>query len=621
MTDADTIELYVGEAIEHASEREVLAMLIEQLSNSGKWAAIFANLNIGDRQIDFVVATDSLALVVEAKHFSGRVRGGINGLWQMHVSGSSWKNVGNPYLQVLQAKNNLRDQLRAFFGEVCGYPDACVVIAPTIPTGSDVPVSDFKVAITDLAGLALVCAKHSSLLLSKNQWRAFAQELRLRRVQTLGQACNPKLLDQGELLESYRSEFLRTYSSDVCGLKKDFYTFREEALNAYQVSNRVVRECDDLLIHGPSGCGKTLLAKKVAIYCLEQGCVPIFLQAKYFAGKLGESIEREVVLLGAPSAASLLKAASINGRAIVLLMDGYNECPADEELALTRSMAALARRYGARLVISTQGDIKRPDLIDAKLVAVKKPDKALKKKIAESHSGNIGHRLDYLLDSVSSGLEADLLGRVGATLADGASRFALFDVYIRQKLGSEASDGIRLLAAVAERLMNHLSFSLSIRDFDRLAADKNIRGDVLSKIMGTELVARRSDRVSFCHELVFSVFAAEAVVRQHSYDVESVLRVLGAPKYKSARLLIVGAYDDDEFIISLLARTTDADLLRAALAGECGLVARHWVAARCEHLLVKLTSEAATLEFMLGCGSWGQAGINDENISAWTPAG
>ena len=620
MTDASVIELYVGAAIEHASEREVLAALIERLSSTGGWAAIFANIHIGGRQIDFVVATDSLALVVEAKHFSGRVRGKVNGFWQMHASGSAWKNVGNPYLQALQAKNVLRDQLQASYGEMPGYPDACVVIAPKLPAGSDVPASDFKVAITDIRGLASVTAKHSSLLLSRDQWHAFAQELRLRHVQTLGAACNPKLLEQDELLAGYRSEFLRTYSADVGALKSDSYVLGDEALDACQVADRIVHEGEDLLIHGPSGCGKSLLAKNVAIHCLKQGHVPIFLQAKYFAGKLGESIEREAVLLGVPSAAGLIKAASATGSPLVLVLDGYNECPATEQLVLTRSLAAAARRYGARLIISTQVDITRPDLIDAKPVAVKEPDKALKKAIAESSAGKTGHRLDYLLDSVSSGLEADLIGRVGATLADGASRFALFDAYARQKLGDDASEGIRLLAAVAGQLIDRMSFSLSIRDFDRLAAVEHIPGDVLGRIVATGLVARRSDRVSFRHELIHSAFAAESVVRQSNHDVEGVLRGLSAPKYRNARSLILGAYDDDEFIVSVLARTTDADLLRAASAGECGLTARRWVAARCEQVLEKLTSEAASVEFSLKGGTWNGAGVRKESTSEWRPA-
>lgn len=617
MTGAATIELYVGTAIEHASEREVLAALIEHMSSAGCWAAIFANIHIGGRQIDFLVATDSLTLVVEAKQFSRRIRGKVNGLWQMHVSGSAWKNVGNPYLQALDATHALKDHLRASYGENLGYPAACVVIAPKAPVGSDVPPSDFKVSIIGTEGLATVVAKTSRLLLSREKWAAFARELRLQRVQTMSAACDPKLLEQEVLVTAYRSEFLRTYAPDIGSLKPDSYGVGDEEFDASGVTDCVAQEGEDLLILGPSGCGKTLLAKKIAIRSLEQGHVPILLQAKYFAGKLGESIEREAVMLGAPSATSLIRAARATGSPLVLVLDGYNECPAAEQLALTRSLAAAVRCFGARLVVSAQADLARPDLIEARHVVVREPSKALKAAIAGSSAAD---RFDYLLESVSSGLEADLVGRVGTTLADGSSRFALFDAYARQKLGDDASDGIRFLAAVAAQLIDRMSFSLSIRDFDRLAAAERIPGDVLGRIVAAGLVVRRSDKVSFRHELIFAAFAAESVVRRTNHDVEDVLRALGAPKYRNARSLILGAYDDDGFVVKVLAETTDADLLRAASDGECGLAARHWTVARCEQVLERLTSEAAALGFSLQGGIWNGAGVCEDSASEWTPA-
>lgn len=619
MTDAATIDLYVGDVIEHASERDVLAALVEHLSSIGGWATIFANVHIGDRQIDFLVATDSLTLVVEAKHFSRRVRGKVNGLWQMHSSGNVWKNVRNPYLQALDAKNALRDELRASHGELTGYPDACIVFAPTLPVGSDVPVSNFKVSIIEVGTLADVTTKRSELLFSREQWAVFAQKMRLQRVQTPGAACDPKLLEQEALLEAYKWEFLRTYAPDVGSLKSDRYELGTEELDAIGVAERVAHADDDLLILGPSGCGKTLLAKKVGIHCLEHGHIPIFLQGKYFAGKLGKSIEREAGLLGTPSATRLIAAAKANGHPLVLILDGYNECPAAEQLVLTRSLAAAARRYRARLVLSGQTDIVRPDLVDARHVVVSEPDKVLKMTIAESTAGQAGHRFAYLLDSVSSGLEADLVGRVGATLADGASRFALFDAYARQKLGDDASDGIRFLAVVAGQLIDRMSFSLSIRDFDRLAAAERIHGDVLARIAAAGLVVRRTDRVSFRHELIFSAFVAESVARQTDHDVEKVLLTLVAPKYRNSRSLILGAYDDDRFVASVLARTEDAGLLRAASDGECGVVARNWVVARCDQVLEKLTTEVAAVQFSLRDGTWGGARVCEDSLCDWTP--
>lgn len=111
-------------------------------------------------------------------------------------------------------------------------------------------------------------------------------------METSGAACDARLLEQEALLAAYWSQFLRTYAPDGGSLKSDRYEFGSEELDAFGVADRVAHE-DDLLILGPSGCGKTLLAKKIGIHCLERGYVPIFLQGKYFAGTLGESMGRE----------------------------------------------------------------------------------------------------------------------------------------------------------------------------------------------------------------------------------------------------------------------------------------------------------------------------------------
>lgn len=620
MTDFANIELYIGNVIEHASERDVLTALVEHLTSTGRWAVIFANVHIGARQVDFLVATDSLTLVVEAKHFSRSVRGKVNGPWQMHGSGGVWRNVGNPYAQALDAKNAVRDHLRESFGEPQGYPSSSVVFAPYLPVGSDVPPSDFKVSIIGMNSLADVIAKRSDLILTKEQWRGVAQDLRLQRVQTLRAACDFKLMEQQVLLTAYATEFFRTYAPDAASLKSDRYEVGLKHLDAVRVADLVAHDDNDLLILGPSGCGKTLLAKKIAIHCLEHGHVPIFLQGKYFQGKLGESIERELGLLGAPSASRLISAAKANARPLLLIMDGYNESRAAEQLMLTRSLAAAARRYNARLIVSAQTDIVRSDLIDANHVVVAEPDKALKMAIAESVAGQAGHRVAHFLDSVSSGFEADLIGRIGARLPDGASRFALFDAYARLKLGNDASDGIRLLATVAGQLINRTSFSLSIRDFDRVAAAERIVGDVISRIAASGLLVKRSDRISFRHELIFSAFAAESVVRLSNHDVDKVMLALAAPKYRNSRALILGAHDDFRFVTTVLERVEDAGLLRAAWDGECGAVARSWVASRCEQVLGKLTREAAAARHSLLDDTWAGAGICEESLYEWTPS-
>lgn len=618
--DLSGIEIYVGAPVEVASEREIFLALVKMIGEARMQAIVFANFNVGRRQLDFLVATDSQTLVIEAKHFARRVRGGVNGTWEMDLPGGASKGVGNPYLQALEAKNALRDALRERGFELEGYPNACVAIAPGIPKNSLLPPSDFKVAITDTQGLLPVLGHASSLVLSQQLWRRFAQTIQLRRVATLDEALDPALTRWEDLVRGYRAEFDRLYATDAALLKNDTYLLGDDRVGAREVAMRAGVNGDDLLIVGPSGCGKSLLAKSIAVQGLCQGQVPVFLQAKYFTGRLQELIQREVGLLGDCSAKDLIRGAQATGLQLLLILDGYNECSVDAQLALTRSLAAAARRLGCRLAITTQLGIKRPDLITVVPVTVSRPSEELKAAISGASCGEGTEHLRDLLASVSSGFEADLVGQVGESLAEGAGRFALFDAYARQRLGADEFDGVRLLAAVAKHLIDRVSFSLSVRELDRLAATEGLSGEVLRRVLATDMMVRRTDRVSFRHELIQCAFVAEFVARSSYDDVDKALGLLDAPIYRNARSLILGAYDNDEFVERILSATADADLLERAAAGECGRAARAWVSSRCGEIVEKLAVEASKLEFSIGEGRWGPAGACEESALHWAPS-
>ena len=52
------IEVYVGSLIEHGSDRAVFKRMFELLSAKKSPAVVLANLNLGGREIDLVVALD-----------------------------------------------------------------------------------------------------------------------------------------------------------------------------------------------------------------------------------------------------------------------------------------------------------------------------------------------------------------------------------------------------------------------------------------------------------------------------------------------------------------------------------------------------------------------------------
>ena len=102
--DGSQIEIYIGDSVRYASERAVLEWLVHLLGAARQPAIILANVSIDGQQIDALVATGSLALVIKAKAFNRPVKGGENGPWQVRLASGQWKNFWNPYL-VARSKN------------------------------------------------------------------------------------------------------------------------------------------------------------------------------------------------------------------------------------------------------------------------------------------------------------------------------------------------------------------------------------------------------------------------------------------------------------------------------------------------------------------------------------
>ena len=133
---AQALEIRIGALVEHESERSVLREIERLLADDGRPAIVFANFEIGSRQIDLLVALDGRALVIEAKGFMRPVRGSENGPWGVHLSSGHWKEFRNPYLQALDAALEVKDAAGAFVGTGRLRIDAAVVFVPGIPPNS-----------------------------------------------------------------------------------------------------------------------------------------------------------------------------------------------------------------------------------------------------------------------------------------------------------------------------------------------------------------------------------------------------------------------------------------------------------------------------------------------------
>jgi len=607
------IRIFIGAPLEHQSDHDSLRAAHAALMQSHCWAYVFANFNVSGRQLDLAIFTEATTLVIEAKGYTQPIRGGMNGPWEQRGPYGT-KKIGNAYDQVLGAKNALRDEMQRVT-QVNGYPNGLVAILPDIPVDSVVTSGDFKAAVGGEHHIAEMLSQRSGALLTEEQCEALARRLRLEAVASVDAALNDQVLIATRACATYFTAFAQYYGPLAAKLQSDQYEQKESAIALKDVQSMAAESAEGILVRGPSGCGKTLLVTSCAMSCMQRNCIPIFLSAKDFDGRLQGLLDGEVALLNSRSVRSIVGASKLLGKRIILFLDGYNECRDDLKVALTRSLRAFALRLGSGLVVSTQHGLSRPELLSMKTVIVKRPSDELKAALARLEElGDQAGNCMSLLQAARSGLEAVLVGQAGSLLPVGASRFALFDTYSRIKLGITSSEGIRVLSALASILAERACFSLSIREFDRLGDSVSLSPEARDVLFRSQLLYQRGDRVSFVHELFYAAFAAEAVIRKAGGDASQIQSALKSPRFHSSRSFIIGGVEDDRVTQDVLERNTDQDLLDACCRGECGAFAQSIVKRRIEAILDAMVVEAQGIGFELIGEGWDGVTVADTSL-------
>jgi hypothetical protein len=615
----NSIEIFIGTPIEHASERATLVRAVEALSTNRIPAVVLANVNFGGRQIDLIIGLDQRALVIESKGCSSAVRGAENGAWHVQLASGQWKEIPNFYTQTLGEKNALRDAMAAFVGAHVPYPEAALVFVPDIPAGSAVPGGDFKVTVGGLEMLPELITSPANRGWSLDQWRAFSAYHRLTAVPSLDAALSPRLLQAEQLLLAYGDAFERTYGPAASTMVPVSCVCDGETISSEAIAEQAIGD-GNVLLTGGSGCGKSLLSYKAALHVRSHGCVPLVIPAKDFDGSLRDVANREATLLDAHSAAALISAARLIDRRLVLVVDGYNECAPSERERLTRSIAAAVMRYDAVAVVSSRIPLERGDLLPTANYTVQAPDLETKQAIARNAAG--GARLEAfseLLEMAGSGLEARMVGQLGQSLPVETSRYGLFDAYVRERLGPSASDGIRALARIAGAMTDRVSFSLSVRELDRLSDREGVTGALLQTLQVANLLERRGDRVSFSHEMFLNAFAAESLLRRAGDDPDAVTLILQHPRYIEMKPFMLGAIDDDRFRRRVLSHVSDAEIVRACLAGQFGREAERWANTRCDDVLARVGQEIETIRFDVSKEFAWSVQAKPETLQEWTP--
>ena len=422
-----------------------------------------------------------------------------------------------------------------------------------------------------------------------------------------------------ETLRHYREAFCSTYTRP-----EQLIPFKcrsdEGEMSSRDVSRLISDATTNILICGPSGCGKTLLASDIALKFSRDAGVAITIPVKNYSDRLAAALDHEVHLMDTLSTAKLLSAAQRLDQPILLIVDGYNECDESVRESLTIELSAWARRYEAKILITSQISPTRSELLKLRTIEVLLATMETKIAIAKNIMGIdvLPKEIEPLLGVITTGLEASLVGEVGQQLRFVDSRFALFDAYVRKRLQDDASDGIRALSHVAAWLCDRLAFSMSVRDLDRLMGDGHIPQDIPNRLQNAGLLSPRGDRVSFVHEMFFNAFAAEAVVRRSTGRSEPVLTALAAPVHAERKDFIIGAIDDQRLLEQVLDGLSDPESVTVCLSGSCGRRAQEWAEAHYRKLLLQLRDEVRDIRFKVSIRGFPQIVFDGDSLTTWT---
>lgn len=612
------VAIYTGSPIEYESERLAFEAIFKLVGSIDRESLLIANVNIGQTQVDLIVAFDKTCYVFEVKGTQREIKGDVNGLWSQKTSVTTWAPIRNYYDQAMKAGYVMRDQLSHFLGRQVPYARAQLLFAPGLHPESRIPASDYKVNIVSLATLAPFRNIEEQNGCTIKEWKNFLAAHHIQPVTVPGAALSPKLYQYEQLLASYNRSLIETYQDDTRKFVPVTCTFNNEKITQQEMA-KIAASNKNLLLAGPSGCSKTLIAKWLAIQLAKESHTPIYLEAKYFGLLLRPVLDEEIKLLGAPSAAIFFDACKKLEKPITLIVDGYNECSYEKQKRIDRCLLALCARYSANTIIVSQDHQAGSSALNLELIAVQAPDLEIKKQIAAKFfSLENSKKLEPLLLTATSGLEAMIIGDMNVYNPSSKSKFSLFDYYVRKKLDTASAEGTKTLSQIAHYLSNRISFVLTIRELEEIIEELDVSTVIIDILVREKLLTKYFDKFSFGHELFLHAYTAADIVKRLGHDPHSLSSALTMPINRNRQIFLLGAINDEAVLASVLEKISDPQLIVELYLGEGGESARHWTTARFISIFKNLETEVQQLQFTIRQDGFSNVVMIEETKYKWS---
>lgn len=588
------VEVLLGHDIEEPTELRFLQRLRADLESSGEPALVLGNFYCGLRrtQVDFVVVTTRGATVIEIKGYRLPVEGGVNGQWVSLFPGGARRKIvsKNPFQQALDARYAVADALakiatvdsvsakRAVGGSLCLFPEPLV--------GSNIPESNFKCTVGGYRQLLSQIQGAREGAISLDTWREFASQIGLT---PHSDVCHSEW-------ESFAAEYNSQWQATTAATSRPFVPLpllMDERAASLAECVQQLHEGNNLLVVGPSGSGKSRVLEELSTLVGSACMLPISVEARVFCGNLRPLLERSVSLATNYALADVLRCSRRSANAAVVLVDGFNECPSEHRQALIRTLFALHRRYGVRVVVSSQNEMPVPWLPStaAKLPAL---SSSHLRAVLESHLGrSIVEIEEHALEVVATAHDAEILASVIGNLVHLDGRFSLYAAFTRQVLGCQAPAGHRALARLAARMRERFLSSLSehelLRELAALLESETTATQVWESARDSGVMVVRSGRAFFRHDLIGDYFSTVSLLAQCT-DIGAKVLALDRPINAPLLEFAVGACETLSDV-GMLLQSASPELLIACMDGKCGAKPRSYVLDRVRDMLDVVVSD------------------------------
>ncbi len=609
-----SIEVFQGNRIEDPTELRFLELIVSDLAAKGSEALIFMNFYAGRQryQVDSLVITKSTVCLVEVKGYLYPVKGSQNGTWKINRFRNGiyqWEEMRgqNGYNETLTHKMAMSDDMHQFAKECLFNPResadkyyklifGCLCFVPDIPEGSELPESDYKVSILGYqSGFQSLLKEKKRPSWTFDQWREFARWLKMEPFSEVNLATQRTIRNP---VEEYQEQFTQTRISNWIPTR---LLSQGNSVTSNEIKN-CLRNGQSCVIEGKSGIGKSCLAYNLVAELGCKECLAIPFKALFFRDNLEEILDDTVGSYVASTLNQILTHAKATGKRLILLVDGWNECNPDLRPLLAQKLDKMVNRHQATLLITSQFTPKEISTAFEvfTLNYLERSDKIAIGNLDE-HSVN---RLSSLIDVISTGVDAKIIGEIAEQLEEGISRAELFDIFIRTRLG-ESENALAMfdiMVTIATSMHESLENSVSIQKLNRLVSKQSSGALLLDSLIKTGIFQTdiRQGSASFTHELYQHFFAGEGLVRKCPTS-QALKEALERPKNEAIQMFALGAFCLDRPLPSNIAEIVNtissSRFFEGCLSGLCGSYAQQAAEKRIDLIFERLFHQVRQLHF------------------------